>query len=310
MRTINKTSWLIFMSLTFILILSGCTRDGNEPGNKSNEFSFVFMTDIHVQPEKDAIQGYKQAIDTIERLNPDFVITGGDLVMDVLGTGYERADSLYNLYQNITAELTMPVYNTMGNHEVFGWYEKSGVDPSHAEYGKKMFEKRLGERYYSFDHKGWHFLILDSVEENEEGGYKGYISEEQIEWIKEDLSAIDKNTPVCVSVHIPVFTMGTQYLYGALEANRKGTVINNTREFLDLFTGYNLKLVLQGHIHILEDIFINNVHFVTGGAVSGAWWSGDNYGTEEGFLFLKIKGDDFNWEYIDFGWKVEEEIDH
>ena len=41
-----------------------------------DSFSFVFMTDIHITPEKNATKGLLQAIDTINFLAPDFVITG------------------------------------------------------------------------------------------------------------------------------------------------------------------------------------------------------------------------------------------
>jgi len=55
------------------------------------------MKDIHVQQEKNAAKGIHQAVDSVNNLNPDFVITGGDLVMDSLGQSFEKADQLYNL---------------------------------------------------------------------------------------------------------------------------------------------------------------------------------------------------------------------
>ena len=70
------------------------------------------------------------------------------------------------------------------------------------------------------------------------------------------------------------------------------------------FWGYNLKLVLQGHLHFLEDINVNNqVHFITAGAVSGRWWNNKPGDTpQEGFLMVHVDGDDFQWEYVDYGW--------
>ena len=44
--------------------------------------------------------------------------------------------------------------------------------------------------------------------------------------------------------------------------------------------------------------------YITGGAVSGEWWEGAHLNTEEGFLLLKVKGEEVTWEYIDFGWEV------
>ena len=107
----SLTSSLIIV--IFILAFISCTK-------QSESFTFVFMTDIHVQPEKRAAEGFRSAIDKVNSINPDFVITGGDLIMDALGQTQGRSDSLYNLYQNLMAQFKMPVYNTMGNHEVFG----------------------------------------------------------------------------------------------------------------------------------------------------------------------------------------------
>ena len=125
------------------------------------------MTDIHLKPELRAPEGFQMAIDKVNELNPDFVITGGDLVDDALKASYGRADTLYKLYKEMTKGFNMPVYNTMGNHEIYGYSCNREVDPEHPEYGEKMFEKRIGKRYYSFDHKGWHFMILDGIEKGE-----------------------------------------------------------------------------------------------------------------------------------------------
>ena len=76
-----------------------------------DEFTFAFLTDIHLQPERNATEGFRKAIEKVNELNPDFVITGGDLIMDALGVSFNRADSLYTLYNNICEEFKMPVYN-------------------------------------------------------------------------------------------------------------------------------------------------------------------------------------------------------
>jgi 3',5'-cyclic AMP phosphodiesterase CpdA len=240
----------------------------------------------------------------VNKLNPDFVITGGDLVMDVLDATYERADSLYDLYLEMQKEFKMPVYNTIGNHEHFGIYRKNDVDPSHPDYDNKMFENRIGKRYYSFDYKGWHFMVLDAVSITKERDYIGMIEDDQIEWIKSDLQKTDKKTPIAISVHIPFITSQTQLQEGPLTATPAYLVITNARDVLLLFWEYNLKLVLQGHLHFLEDIYVNeDVHFITGGAVSGRWWNNKptDY-PEEGFLMVHVKGEEIETDYIDFGW--------
>ncbi|MCB2221923.1 MAG: metallophosphoesterase [Bacteroidetes bacterium] len=290
-----------------ILILSiwqlSCQHSAQETHLENDtDFSFAFMTDIHLQPEAKAVEGFLKAIDTVNKLNPDFVITGGDLIMDALGQNWDRANLLYGIYNKASAEFHMPVYNTMGNHEIFGIYEKSGVEKDNPEYGEQMFENRIGKRYYSFDHKGWHFMILDGIEDTGENSYIGYIDQLQMNWIQNDLKAVPDSIPIAISTHIPLITSATQLEYGSLEPNGKATVVNNTTEVLELFENHNLKLVLQGHLHLIEDIYAQGIHFITGGAVCARWWSGPYNGMEEGFMLFHVKGDNFSWEYIDFGW--------
>ena len=301
----KKIIVLVLISFLFV----GCKKDKGEKkeAEAANKFTFAFLTDIHLQPERKATEGFRMAIEKVNELNPDFVITGGDLIMDALGVSYERADALYNLYNEVSKEFNMPVYNTFGNHEAFGVYKDSGIDTTHEEYDKKMFENRIGERYYSFDHKGWHFIVLDAVGVKPERYYYGHIDDDQIEWLKSDLQKITKETPIVISVHIPFITSMTQLTKGSLEANGEGLVITNARDVLLLLYEYNLKLVLQGHLHFLEDIYVGNkTHFITGGAVSASWWEGPRGVMEEGFVVVKVEDDKMDWEYIDYGWEVTE----
>jgi Icc protein len=295
----NKIIPLILLSL----LLISCNKKVKET-QSPDQFSFVFMTDIHLTYDRSAPEGFMKAIDTINKLNPDFVLTGGDLIMDALETPYDRVDSLYNLYIDMTKNLKMPVYNTIGNHEHYGLYMRDKVDTGFSEYGKRMFEHRIGKRYYSFDYKGWHFMVLDAIGIRADREYNGFIDDNEIEWIKSDLQKVDKKTPIAISVHIPFITSYIQLTKGSLVPNPEDLVIKNARDVLLLFYEYNLKLVLQGHLHFLEDIYINDdVHFITGGAVSGRWWN--NKPTdfpEEGFVLVNIKGEDIKWDYVDYGW--------
>lgn len=294
-----KKAAFIFLFLT--LIICGCKHKQEA---SEYDFTFAFLTDIHLQPELNAVEGFQKAIDTLNQINPDFIITGGDLVMDALNVTYGRADSLYNLYKEVSAGLTMPVYNTIGNHELFGWLSDDEEIKNHPEFGKMMFENRIGERYYSFDHKGWHFIVLDAITRAEDGGYTGKIDDEQLEWLKRDIEKTGKETPIAISVHMPFYTAITQLRKGSLAPNPEGLVISNAREVMLNLYPYNLRLVLQGHTHFLEDIYVGNkTHFITGGAVCGLWWNNKPQSIpEEGFLLVKVKGEEIEWEYVDYGW--------
>lgn len=297
-RSIIRVISIIMLIVAPLIILSGC----NEKESSKNTFGVAFITDIHLQPELNAVEGLSQAIDMINMLRPDLILTGGDMIMDALSTSYGRADSLYNLYQETILKAQCPVYNTMGNHEIYGIYERSGADPANPEYGEKMFEERLGRSYYSFIHKGWKFFIINSVEDTGNNGYIGLVDPDQLEWLKNELKETDSSTPLVISTHIPFITAYSQKYIGSTSANSSTLVVQNSKEIIDLFENHNLKLVLQGHLHTVEDIYIDNIHFITGGAISAGWWNGPNRGFEEGFVFLEFSDNDFSWRYVDYGW--------
>jgi Icc protein len=295
---LNLSKLIVLISI--IILTVSCKKK-----EKPEKFSFAFITDIHLQPENNAIEGFLKAIDTLNDLKPDFVITGGDLIMDALAQRYSRADSLYTLYIETVKALKMPVYNAMGNHEIYGIYSRSGADPEHPDYGEKMFENRIGKSYYSFEHKGWKFMILNSIEDTGRDSYIGLIDSDQIEWIKDELQKTDPSIPVAIITHIPFITANTQKYQGTTLPNDSSLVISNGKEVLDLFEGHNLKLVLQGHLHLVEDIFIDDIHFITGGAICAAWWRGPYRDDEEGFVLVRVKGSEFDWEFVDYKWEVK-----
>src|SRR5690606_18257414 len=52
--------------------------------NQSNQaFEFAFLTDIHIRPDRGAPDGFQMAIDKVNTMNPDFVITGGTQVSSI-----------------------------------------------------------------------------------------------------------------------------------------------------------------------------------------------------------------------------------
>ena len=298
-RTIGTHRLVIqLFTILSLFLFIGC-------GKQLDSFQFVFMTDIHLQPEQQATEGFKQAINKVNEIAPDFIITGGDLIMDALGQSYDRATQLYNLYNETVKDFTMPVYNTLGNHEVFGLYKSSGISPDHPDYGKKMYQRLLNkDLYYSFDYKGWHFIILDAIGFTENRRYTGEVDAMQLQWLKDDLQNIDTTTPIAVSLHIPLASIHQQMREGATAAFTAGGVVGNSLEVLEILKDYNLKLVLQGHLHIVEDVYYKGTHFITGGAVCGSWWSGAYDGFEEGFVVIDIVGDEISWRYESYGWQA------
>src|SRR5205814_6975511 len=102
----------------------------------------------------------------------------------------QRALSLFDLYDKTEQDLGLKVHHTIGNHDVFGIYKQSGVPADDPLYGKKLFEDRFGKRFYSFDHKGHHFVVLDSIGITDDNAYEGRIDAGQLACLKSDLTAL------------------------------------------------------------------------------------------------------------------------
>src|SRR5580704_1541480 len=127
-------------------------------------FDFVFFTDTHIQPELNAAHGCDMCFRKIAATNPEFAIMGGDHVYDATTVNGVRAGMVFDLYKRTEQALGMPLHNAIGNHDIFGVLKQSGIAPTDPLYGKKMYQDRMGQTYYSFDYKGYHFVVLDSIQ--------------------------------------------------------------------------------------------------------------------------------------------------
>ncbi len=56
-------------------------------------------------------------------------------------------------------------------------------------------------------------------------------------------------------------------------------------------------VVLQGHLHVDEELRFGPQRYLMGGAVCGRWWQGANHGTPEGFGLLSVSDAGVAWEY-------------
>ncbi len=235
----------------------------------------------------------------------DFAINGGDHVFDALGVPKQRALSLFDLYSKTEQDLGLKMYHTIGNHDVLGIYKSSGIPASDPLYGKKLFEDRFGKRYYSFDHKGHHFVVLDSISITADNAYEGRIDEAQMKWLDADLAALRSGMPIIVSVHIPLVSAYASYLpEPAAPAPHHSLTVANANQVLDLFQTHNVLGVLQGHTHINERVEWKNVPYITSGAVCGNWWKGIHLGTPEGFTVVTVGNGTMTTRYETFGFKA------
>lgn len=287
-----------------------------QPASQAAEFTFVHLTDMHVTPKRRGDLGYRACIDDVRRLRPApaFALMGGDLAFDGNYTAKADFEQQIRLYKEISDTLGIPYYNCMGNHDALGWSARRKCAPDDPDIGKKLIMDRLGwkKSYYSFDHAGWHFAVLDSIlptSADHGPSYEPRIGPEQLEWLAHDLGAAGDRPKVCVSHHAAFCAIG-QYEGDAKRKALDGSmVLQDTRELRLVLERHGVKALLQGHSHKIEEYRYRGVWYLTSAAVSGAWWSGRWNGCGPGYTLLRCRGDELTWEQRSFAWEPRLEPD-
>lgn len=283
-----------FLTTAFAVFFSFSATLARDKGTK---LRFAFATDVHMNKEysENRLEGFKLALAKIKDEGVDFILFGGDLNDVSSASNYhdrQSSEKLHEVFKKTVEDSGAEYYATIGNHDRY-FDECSDCD------GAEMFESYFGKSYRTFEKAGVRFFVLNSVQKRK--GTTGYfVGEEQMEWLKKELASVPASTPVVVSTHVPVYSM----YYPVVEGKYAFLdVVANYRELLAAFAGHNLRLVLQGHQHLHEEMLLQDVHYVTGGAVSAGWWKGAYHGTEEGFLVVDVdENDGFSWRYVDYGW--------
>jgi 3',5'-cyclic-AMP phosphodiesterase len=307
---LNRREFLARLALTGAALaapewLSAASSDARwpQPPVAPGSFDFVFFTDTHIEPELHAAQGCDMCFYKIAGLKPEFAIMGGDHVYDALGVDRRRAERVFDLYKRTEQQLEMPIHHTIGNHDVFGVLTKSGIAPSDPGYAKKMFEDRVCARtFYSFDHMGYHFVVLDSIRPTDDRLWEARVDDGQLHWLADDLKQLAPGMPVIATIHCPLVTAFATYAQ-IVSADRKYNTLTvvNAPDVLAIFDTANVIAVLQGHTHINEVVQYKNTQYITSGAVCGNWWHGPRMGTPEGFSVVSLREGKVSTRYETYG---------
>ena len=290
------------------------TGSGDTPANENTSgaggFSFVHLTDMHVATRRKGDQGYRKCVQTVLALDPkpDFALMGGDLAFDGLYNPKDEFATQVRLYKEISDSMGIPYYNCMGNHDVLGWSKRRKVPPTDPDFGKKYIMDQLQwpKPYYSFDHKGWHFAVLDCIHPTQEDhgpGYEARIGDEQLEWLAYDLGAAGDRPKVAVT-HIAAFANIAQQQGDPEQSGMPAwAIVRDTLKLQQILQRHNVKALLQGHTHRPEEYRWHDVWYITSPAVSGSWWAGDFNGCGPGYTVLNCHPTgELTWRMRPYDW--------
>jgi 3',5'-cyclic AMP phosphodiesterase CpdA len=268
------------------------TQVQGSPTRGKRVLRFAHLTDVHVQTERAADEGFLAALEHLQQQSdpPEFVMFGGDNLMNVDGKegAAKAAEQLATWNRCLKDGLSLPYQICIGNHDILN------LDPID---GKKWATDSLGlnRRYYHFDRNGWRFVVLDSTSP-EGGGYKARLDEEQLNWLKSLLAETDSKMPMIIVSHIPILSAST-FFDGENEKSGDWVVPGSwmhleARAIKDLFLQHdNVRVALSGHIHLVDEVRYNRVTYLCNGAVSGGWWKGAFHEFGNGYALIDLYDD-------------------
>jgi Icc protein len=267
------------------------------------EFTLAYISDTHIVDKgmnHRFVRACQKAVADVNALDPqpDFVLFGGDLAQ--LGKPEELS-----IGQQVLKDLEAPLRMMVGEHD---WYLDMG------EKWREMF----GEPTYSFDHKGVHFIVLNSVivedywtapkmtpmermlamaQLDNPNGRPFTVGVEQRDWLKQDLAKVDKKTPVVVFSHSPLYKYYKPWNFWTDDAE----------EVQKLLAPFPAVTVIHAHTHQPLTNRIKNVTFH--GVLSTAWpWPYAPKGLPE-LTVQMVRADPFN-QFDGCGWGSVRALDN
>jgi 3',5'-cyclic AMP phosphodiesterase CpdA len=267
------------------------------------------LTDIHIKPGKDIEASVAKAMHHAQILVPeiDFIINGGDSIMDSLEADKDKTQIQWDLFTSILKkEISLLVYHCIGNHDIWGWFIKENKPENERQYGKVWVVETLQmkNRYYSFSKDKWHFIVLDSTQLNPAGGYIGKIDEEQLAWFQTELASVAKEKFICIVSHIPILSICAGLFFDKTETNGDLKIQRNLMhsDFFALkkiFNNYpNIKVCISGHIHLQDELNYLGIKYYCNGAVSGNWWKGSFQEFAPAYAMLEFYDDGTSKRYM------------
>lgn len=196
----------------------------------TGDFSFVQISDSHIGFNKpanpDVAATLKQAIAKINALPvaPDFILHTGDL------SHLSEAEEFDTLDQLLKTAKTGKIFYVPGEHDV--------ISDNGKEYRARYGKGTQGSGWFSFDQRGIHFIGLVNVLNIAEGGL-GILGEDQLAWLKDDVSRLASSTPVVVFAHVPLWSIYPEWGWGTKDAEQA----------LGYLKRFGSVTVLNGHIH-------------------------------------------------------------
>jgi 3',5'-cyclic AMP phosphodiesterase CpdA len=205
---------------------------------------FVQISDSHIgfnkEANPDVVATLNRTIDLVNALprQPAFALHTGDITHLSKAAQFDQAAQLLSRLR-VTELHLVP-----GEHDV--------TDGVGTEYFARFGAASRGKGYYSFDHAGVHLVALVNVMQFKPGGLAS-LGDEQLAWLKHDLSGRPASQPIVLFAHMPMWSIYEPWGWGSADSD----------QVMALIARFGSVTVLNGHIHQIVTKVEGNVTFHT-----------------------------------------------
>ncbi|WP_321332413.1 calcineurin-like phosphoesterase family protein [uncultured Bacteroides sp.] len=212
------------------------------------------------------------------------LLVAGDIVFDT--------PQMHTMSKQYFSKVEQPVYYCIGNHDhVYSKKDSATLDNDLT--ADSVYIRHYGPTHYSFNRGEVHYVVLDDI--RYKGGpkpeYTTEFAQEQLDWLKKDLSYVPKEKALVLLFHAPSKT------------RFKARIGNNT-ELYKLLQGYANVQTICGHTHynsVVADDGSGITEHILGTACGSFWESPVGLdGCPLGYKVFEVNGTKFKWRYIDY----------
>ena len=175
---------------------------------------------------------FTEAIETANKINPDFVVICGDMVHN--SDSEEQFQELIRISRLLNEDIKL--YWVAGNHDV-------GDKPTRA--GLAQYKEQFGEYNYSFQEENCYFIVLNSSICYDPSSVP-YEWDSLISFLEKELriAASSQQRHKIIFMHHPL------YLNDPNEGDNYFVIPSERRaKIIDLITEYDVSAVFTGHLH-------------------------------------------------------------
>jgi predicted MPP superfamily phosphohydrolase len=255
----------VFIGGLLVGNFTGCTttskKDKETKDGRKTNIKLAHITDTHATFTgkngtalfEESFDIFRDVIDQVNEMDDiDFILFGGDNINNT-----DPGTKGFDEFMNIMSGVRIPYFAQFGNRESSPI--PPGIALSKKQYAEKMKGHGLDIGRYSWSVSPVPGLRILGLDTSIEGHDNGEIPEEELKWIKEEITKHPNDMIITLSHHLLFPTWGNR----DIPKWKKKYLLKNYQEVNAILEGApQVKACLMGHHHVSKIQTVNGLHFI------------------------------------------------